>query len=47
MNKNQELWVFLSKSDFRDLDEAVKQGNDKAALALEVFAYQVKKFRFI
>ena len=28
----------------RDLDEAVKQGNDKAALALEVFAYQVKKF---
>jgi acetate kinase len=31
-------------SDFRDLDEAVKQGNDKAALALEVFAYQVKKF---
>lgn len=31
-------------SDFRDLEEAAKQGNRRAKLALDVFAYQAKKF---
>jgi len=45
MNKKSGvLGISGVSSDFRDLDEAVKQGNDRAALALEVFAYQVKKF---
>jgi len=45
MNKKSGvLGISGVSSDFRDLDEAVKQGNERAALALEVFAYQVKKF---
>ena len=31
-------------SDFRDLSAAAGEGNDKAKLALDMFAYQVKKF---
>ena len=31
-------------SDFRDLYDAIEFGNDKARLAVEVFAYQVKKY---
>jgi acetate kinase len=31
-------------SDFRDLEQAAEQGNRRAALAIEVFAYKVKKF---
>ena len=31
-------------SDFRDLTDAADSGNDRAKLALEMFAYQVKKF---
>ncbi len=31
-------------SDMRDLIEAMKQGNDRARLALEMFAYRVKKY---
>lgn len=31
-------------SDFRDLDEAAQNGNKRAELALDVFAYDVKKF---
>ena len=31
-------------SDFRDLEEAEKNGNKRASLALKVFAYQAKKF---
>ena len=30
-------------SDFRDLETAAKEGNDRAQLALDVFAYSVKK----
>ncbi|NLX64441.1 MAG: acetate kinase [Clostridiaceae bacterium] len=45
MNKKSGvLGISGVSSDFRDLDEAVKQGNERAALALEIFAYQVKKF---
>ncbi len=31
-------------SDFRDLEEAAKNGNKRADLALKMFAYQAKKF---
>ncbi|MBQ3109512.1 MAG: acetate kinase, partial [Clostridia bacterium] len=30
-------------SDFRDLDDASKEGNERAALAVKTFCYQVKK----
>ncbi len=31
-------------SDFRDLFTAMKEGNKRAKLALEMFAYQIKKY---
>ena len=31
-------------SDFRDLENAAKEGNERAALALEIFAYRVAKY---
>ncbi len=31
-------------SDFRDIEEAAKDGNERAQLALEIFAYTVRKF---
>ncbi|MBR6425223.1 MAG: acetate kinase [Oscillospiraceae bacterium] len=31
-------------SDFRDLEEAAEAGNERAALALEKFAYEVRKY---
>jgi acetate kinase len=31
-------------SDFRDLEEAAEKGNKRAGLAIDVFAYKVKKF---
>ena len=31
-------------SDFRDLEAGLKQGNERCALALDMFAYQTKKF---
>jgi len=31
-------------SDFRDLDKGISEGNDRCRLAVDVFAYQVKKF---
>ncbi len=31
-------------SDFRDLDKAANEGNDRAELALQIFAYRVKKY---
>lgn len=45
MNKKSGVLAISGvSSDFRDLDEAVAKGNERAALALEVFSYQVKKF---
>ena len=45
MNKKSGVLAISGvSSDFRDLDTAVEQGNARAALALEIFAYQVKKF---
>jgi len=31
-------------SDFRDLEAAAKEGNERAQMALQVFAYRVKKY---
>nr|1TUU_A Chain A, Acetate kinase [Methanosarcina thermophila]1TUU_B Chain B, Acetate kinase [Methanosarcina thermophila]1TUY_A Chain A, Acetate kinase [Methanosarcina thermophila]1TUY_B Chain B, Acetate kinase [Methanosarcina thermophila] len=45
MNKKSGvLGVSGLSNDFRDLDEAASKGNRKAELALEIFAYKVKKF---
>jgi acetate kinase len=44
MNKKSGvLGISGLSNDFRDLDEAASQGNQRAELALEVFAYKVKK----
>ncbi|MDI9395644.1 MAG: acetate kinase [Euryarchaeota archaeon] len=44
MNKKSGvLGVSGLSNDFRDLDEAASQGNERAELALEIFAYKVKK----
>ena len=44
MNKKSGvLAVSGVSSDFRDLDDAVEQGNERAKLALELFAYHVRK----
>ncbi len=44
MNKKSGvLGISGVSSDFRDLDTAVDEGNERAALALEVFTYKVKK----
>jgi acetate kinase len=44
MNKKSGvLGVSGISNDFRDLDEAASHGNERAELALEVFAYKIKK----
>ena len=42
--KSGVLGVSGVSSDFRDLDEAAAQGNERAQLALDKFIYEVKKF---
>jgi acetate kinase len=42
--KSGVLGISGVSSDFRDLGEAAEQGNQRAALALDVFAYGVKKY---
>ena len=42
--KSGVLGLSEVSSDFRDLDEAAEAGNDKAALALDKFAYEVRKY---
>ena len=45
MNKESGVYgVSGVSSDFRDLTEAAKNGNSRAALALDMFSYQVKKY---
>ena len=45
MNKKSGvLGISGISNDFRDLDEAASKGNKRAELALEVFAYKIKKF---
>jgi acetate kinase len=44
LNKKSGMLGFSGvSSDFRDLTAAAKEGNDRAALALKIFAYSVKK----
>ncbi|MEA4919535.1 MAG: acetate kinase [Clostridiaceae bacterium] len=42
--KSGVLGISGVSSDFRDLDEAAAKGNEKAQLALDIFAYNVKKY---
>ena len=42
--KSGVLGVSGVSSDFRDLTAAAEQGNERAALALEMFCYSVKKY---
>ena len=42
--KSGVLGISGVSSDFRDLDEAAKNGNERAQLALDKFIYEVKKF---
>ncbi len=45
MNKKSGVLALSGiSSDFRDLDAAANEGNERAKLALEVFTYQVKKY---
>lgn len=45
MNKKSGmLGISGVSSDFRDLDEAIAEGNTRAQLAVDVFSYQIKKF---
>ena len=42
--KSGVLGISGVSSDFRDLDKAASEGNERAALALEKFIYEVKKY---
>ncbi len=42
--KSGVLGISGVSSDFRDLDNAAAEGNERAQLALDKFAYEVKKF---
>ena len=42
--KSGVLGISGVSSDFRDLDNAAAEGNDRAQLALDKFAYEVKKY---
>ena len=42
--KSGVLGISGVSSDFRDLDEAAEQGNERAQLALDKFAYEVRKY---
>ena len=42
--KSGVLGISGVSSDFRDLDTAAAQGNERAQLALDKFIYEVKKF---
>lgn len=45
MNKKSGvLGISGVSSDFRDIEEAAKKGNERAALALDIFGYRVKKY---
>ena len=45
MNKKSGmLGISGVSSDFRDLSAAANEGNERAELALKVFAYHVKKY---
>lgn len=44
LNKKSGVWGISGvSSDFRDIDSAAKEGNERAQLALDIFAYNVQK----
>ncbi len=45
MNKESGVYGISGvSSDFRDLEEATQQGNERAALAVDMFCYSVRKY---
>ena len=42
--KSGVLGISGVSSDFRDLEAAIEEGNERAKLALEIFCYRVKKY---
>lgn len=45
MNKESGVYGISGvSSDFRDLDKAIEEGNERARLAVDMFCYQVKKY---
>lgn len=42
--KSGVLGISGVSSDFRDLDAAVEEGNERAKLAIDIFCYRVKKY---
>lgn len=42
--KSGVLGISGVSSDFRDLEAAAKEGNDRAQLAIDIFCYRVKKY---
>jgi acetate kinase len=45
MNKNSGvLGISGISSDFRDVESKIKEGNERAALAIDMFCYQVSKY---
>lgn len=42
--KSGVLGISGVSSDFRDIESAVEQGNERAQLALDIFAYKVRKY---
>ena len=46
LNKESGVYALSDNlsSDFRDLEEAMNQGNEAAALAIDAFAYRVAKY---
>ena len=44
LNKQSGMLGLTGFSDMRDIDKAVQEGNEDAALALEIYAYRIKKY---
>ena len=44
MNKNSGMYGICGFNDFRDIEEEIKKGNDKARLALDMFCYRLVKY---
>lgn len=42
--KSGVLGISRVSSDFRDIEEAAEQGNHRASLAIDIFAYNVRKY---
>src|SRR5205085_12384148 len=44
LNKRSGMLGLTGFSDMRDIDKAVQEGNNDAELALEMYAYRIKKY---